>query len=238
MQICSDAIAKERATDASALSHHEKSQVLSQEDRTLARMKHRARALGLVVAIGLVSLPGSLCASAEDAFKEEVSGGVEEIFIFRTLRTEQHRGATPACAAAPFRTVTEDHYDLWSIELRASDSRVVRTHRKPVGEFRACFSQLAQDKPLSMYAWGTIARIPWAGVGECVMSKSQPPIRTALALNCQLSLSGLPDRYASGLATSSSLAPLLGREKGPTAHVPGYLSTSVVTVRLWKKATP
>ena len=43
--------------------------------------------------------------------------------------------------------------------------------------------------------------------------------------------------HAAGAADSaaafSSLAPRLPRERGPTAHVPGYLSTSVVTVRLW-----
>ena len=110
----------------------------------------------------------SSAAGSEDAFKQEAEAGIEEIYVFRTMRTEQQRGATPACAPAPFPTVSEDVYALWSIELRASDSRVVKTHRKAVGEFHACFSQLAQDKPLNMYAWGTIAHVPWTGVGECV----------------------------------------------------------------------
>ena len=110
---------------------------------------------------------------------------------------------------------------------------MVSTHEKSVGEFRACFSQLAEGKPLNMYAWGTIARTPWTGVGECAITKSQPPDRTVLALNCQLNLSGLPDRYTGGMLTSSTLAPLLAREHGPTAHAPGYLSTSVVTARFW-----
>jgi hypothetical protein len=64
----------------------------------------------------------------------------------------------------------------------------------------------------------------------------QPPIRTALAFTCRLDLSGLPESYAGGFLVSSTLAPLLGANQPPDAHVPGYLSTSVVTVRLWKKA--
>jgi hypothetical protein len=196
-------------------------------------MSFTKRVTGLALMVGFVWAQATGAADSASAFKQEVSAGIEEIFVFRTTRSDQQRGATPACAAAPFPTVTEDHYDLWSIELRASDSRVVGTHKKAVGDFRACFSQLAQDKPLSMYAWGTIAHTPWTGVGECAITKSQPPVRTVLALNCQLNLSGLPDRYAGGMLTSSTLAPLLGREQGPTAHVPGYLSTSVVTARFW-----
>ena len=176
-------------------------------------------------------------ASAESpdsaAFRQEVKAGIEEIFVFRTTRSSKELGATPACSAAPFDTVTEDHYDLWSIELRASDSRVVSTHKKPVGQFRACLSLLSQSQPLKMYATGVIAGITWTGIGECAITKAQPPVRTVLSLNCQLNLSDLPDRYAGGVLTSSTLAPLLAREQGPTAHVPGYLSTSVVTARFW-----
>lgn len=186
------------------------------------------------LALILTGMQSAGAASPDAAsFKQEVKAGIEEIFVFRTTRSSQERGATPACAAAPFVTATEDHYDLWSIELRASDSRVVSTHKKPVGEFRACLSQLAQGQPLNMYATGSIAGTQWTGVGECAITKAQPPVRTVLSLNCQLNLSGLPDRYAGGVLTSSTLAPLLPREQGPTAHVPGYLSTSVVTVRFW-----
>jgi hypothetical protein len=196
---------------------------------------HKGQVFGLIM---IASLAGALAAGAdspEGAYREEVRAGVEEIYVFRTTRTDQQRGATPVCAAASFPSVSEDVYSLWSMELRASDSRVVNTHRKSVGEFHACLGQLAQDKPLDMYATGSVARIPWVGAGQCVITQAQPPARTVLALNCQINLSGLPDEYAGGMLTSNTLAPLLGREKGPTAHVPGYLSTSVVTVRLWKK---
>jgi hypothetical protein len=135
----------------------------------------------------------------------------------------------------PFASANEDYYDLWSIELRASDSRLSNSHRSAVGGFTACLGPLALDHPLEMYATGTVARIPWVGVGECAALKSQPPVRTAIAFTCQLNLSGLPDAYSGGFLVSSTLAPFLGKNQPATAHVPGYLSTSVVTLRLWRK---
>jgi len=194
-----------------------------------------ATAVAVLVAC-LASTQSARAADSADAFKQEVSAGLEEIFVFRTIRSEQQQGATPDCAAAPFTSTREDTYDLWSIELRASDSRVVATHRKPVGSFRACFTKLEQGKPLDMYAMGTVGKVSWIGTGECLITQAQPPVRTVLALNCALNLSGLPQGYAGGFATSSTVAPLLGRDAAPSAHVPGYLSTSVVTLRFWKTA--
>ncbi len=169
------------------------------------------------------------------AYTEEVRAGLEEIFVFRTTRTQHHQGGAPACASAPFHPVDNDYYALWSIGLQAADSRVVDTHERAVGGFSACFGPLARDRPLEMYATGSVAHIPWTGSGECLVTKAQPPVRTALAFTCRLALSGLPDAYAGGLVVSSTLAPFISKTQSPSAHVPGYLSTSVVVMRLWKK---
>jgi hypothetical protein len=182
----------------------------------------------------LAGVSASQAAPTASSFKEEVKAGVEEIFVFRTTRTRRTTGATPACASAPFPSVAEDFYDLWSVQMRASDARIVDTHKSSVGGFTACFGQAVQGQPLLMYATGTVARIPWAGTGECNPLKSQPPVRTVAAFNCILNLSGLPEAYAGGFLASSTVAPI-GKGLDPTAHVPGYLSTSVVTLRLWRK---
>jgi hypothetical protein len=200
-------------------------------------MKPTRSATAAAVLVACLASPQSTrAADSADAFKQEVSVGLEEIFVFRTIRSEQQQGATPDCAAAPFTSTREDTYDLWSLELRASDSRVIATHRKPVGRFRACFTKLEQGKPLGMYAMGTVGKVSWTGTGECLVTQAQPPVRTVLALNCALNLSDLPQGYSGGFATSSTVAPLLGRDAGPGAHVAGYLSTSVVTIRFWKAA--
>ena len=189
----------------------------------------------MLLIAGLLWASASQASPTQSTYKQEVRAGAEEIYVFRTTRTQHHPGATPACAAAPFPSANEDYYDLWSIELRATDSRVVNTHKSEVGGFTACLGQLVQDHPVQMYATGTVAHIPWVGVGECVVLKSQPPVRTAVAFTCQLNLSGLPEAYSGGFGVSSTLSPFLSKDQPATAHVPGYLSTSVVTLRLWKK---
>ena len=153
----------------------------------------------------------------------------------RTTRTQHAAGATPACAAAPFPSANEDYYELWSVDVRAKDGRVVDTQKSNVGGFTACLGKLVQGQPVAMYATGTVAHIPWTGAGECTVLKSQPPVKTAIAFHCLLDLSGLPDAYTGGFMVSSTLSPFISRDQPATAHVPGYLSTSVITIRLWKK---
>ena len=184
-----------------------------------------------------------LSAQAEQTaavYKQEITAGTEEIYVFRTSRTEATPGGTPFCAAAPFVSIREDFYALASLELNTKTSKVTNTHVRPVGGFRACFTGFSpvvegQARTLQMFAKGETAGIPWTGQGGCVVMAAQPPVRTVLALNCQLALSGLGEPYASGLLVSSTVAPVLGANARPDAHVPGYLSTSVVTLRLWKK---
>jgi len=174
--------------------------------------------------------------SGEAVSGGEVGGGAEEIYVFRTTRTRHVRGPTEVCAPAPFASANEDYYELWSIKLRSRDSRLVNARQSVVGGFTACLGQLAVGQPLPMYAMGTVADIPWTGVGECLPLKSQPPVRTAIAFTCRLDLAGLPSGYAGGFLVSSTLAPALGGNPPAAAHVPGYLSTSVVSMRLWTKA--
>jgi hypothetical protein len=201
----------------------------------MLRMNRQKNLCNLLLAAGLLWTPASQARPAQSSYKQEVRAGVEEIYVFRTTRTQHQSGSTAACASAPFTVANQDYYELWSIESRASDSRITNTHRNDVGGFTACLGQLVKDQPLEMYATGTVAHIPWVGVGECLALKSQPPIRTAIAFTCHLNLSGLPEAYASGFLVSSTLAPFLGKTQDATAHVPGYLSTSVVVLRLWKK---
>ena len=183
----------------------------------------------------VLALPDARSDQLQSSYKDEVAAGLEEIFVFRTSRTRHTAGQTSACSAAPFSSTNEDFYQLWSIQTHAADSRVVNTHVRNVGGFTACLGQLARDQPLQMYATGTVDQIPWIGVGECLALMSQPPVRTAIAFTCHLNLSGLPERYTGGFLTSSTLAPFLGKDQPPTAYIPGYLSTSVATVRLWKR---
>lgn len=188
-----------------------------------------------LLVVGVLGAVTTRADSPRLAFENEVRGGLEEIYVFRTTRTARQAGASPACSSAPFQVANSDHYDLWSIGLRAADSRVVETHKRAVGSFNGCFTPLVPGRPLQMYANGAVGRIRWTGLGECRVADAQPPARTVVAFSCQLKLSDLPQSYAGGLAVSSTLATHLGKDTPAMAHVPGYLSTSVVIIRFWKK---
>jgi hypothetical protein len=166
--------------------------------------------------------------SEPSAYREEISAGLEEIYVTRSIRTQYIKGATPACAAASFDSASEQHYDMWSLREQSSDARIVATHERPVGSFVACFGPLGQDGTLKASMQGTLGRLTYAGRGDCRVMGSKPPAPGLAPLACTVDLSALPDGYVGGYLTTSSLAPTQG------AHVHGFLSTSVIIYRLWK----
>lgn len=204
----------------------------------MLRTQSRVKCLILnLLLVAVLTEATRVAKAAPDAalFRSEVRSGAEEIYVFRTTRARRIEGATPACAAAPFASANEDFYDLWSMKLRDVDARIIDSHRKAVGGFTACFGQALPGQPLKMYASGKVGALPWTGIGECQVMKSTTPVRTIVPFNCVLDLGGLPADYIGGFGASSTLATNLGRDADPTAHVPGYLSTSVVIIRVWRK---
>lgn len=173
-----------------------------------------------------------------DQHAHEVTGGKEEVHVFRTSRTQRVRGSTELCRAAPFESVAEDHYALASFTTDSATSRIDDSHVLPVGEFRACFGAAVTGQPIAMYARGRVGALEWSGRGECSGMPSQPPDRRVVAFNCNLTLDGLPPEYVGGWATSSTLQPVLGADAAADAKVEGYLSTSVVVMRVWRRVEP
>lgn len=203
-------------------------------------MNHSGKALALLIPLVMLCSAGCVTRTAKPEsaarFEAEVSGVAEEIYIHRTVRVAHQRGASEACASAPFPVANEDVYELWSLRVRPADSRVTDSHVERVGSFRACIGALAQGRPFSIYVITTLKDRTYTGLGECTGTPSQPPVRTVLSLTCVASLSHLPPEYAGGVIVTSTLAPVTGGNQPVDAHVRGYLSTSVLVVRLWKKA--
>jgi hypothetical protein len=158
----------------------------------------------------------------------------EEVYVFRTQRTEHLRGATADCAAARFESAAQDHYTLWSLASAHRSARIKDAHVRQVGEFRACFGASSSGRPFGMFATGTIGDIPWSGYGECSPVVAQPPEPKVRAYTCNLTIDGLPAGYAGGWFASSTVAPQLGTNAPADAQVAGFLSMSVVTLRLWR----
>jgi hypothetical protein len=106
--------------------------------------------------------PPALQTSASDSqYKEEVSAGVEEIYVARTVRTQYTSGATPACSAAPFTSASEQHYDVWSMSLNASNGRIANSHEKRLGDFTGCFGRPAADGTFPLYFMGMQGTVPY-----------------------------------------------------------------------------
>ena len=189
------------------------------------------RALLMLLLLSGCTGPAHRPSEADATYRTEVTAGLEEIFVTRTTRTLYVRGGTLACAAAPFVAASEQHYDDWSLDIRGDDARVVRTHVARVGGFTACFGPVQTGGRFPLYARGRIGSLGYTAMGECRFMKSKSPAAGLLVLTCSADLSGLPEGYAGGYLTTSSLATAGGTKALP---VRGYLSTSVITMRLWK----
>jgi hypothetical protein len=198
-------------------------------------MRRRAFLLPMLLALLCYGCASAPAANPSSDYHQEISAGLEEVYINRTVRTEHIRGGTPACSAAPFTVANEDVYETWSMELQSSDGRVVDTHRQKTGSFRICIGQLAAGRPFGVYMITSMGSTPHTAVGECTAAPAQPPLKTLAAFNCVAKIEGLPPDYAGGAIVTSTLAPVLGANQPVDAHVPGFLSTSVIVTRLWKK---
>jgi len=189
--------------------------------------------LACLVAVPAVNIAPAAEPVLATSIQDEFTAGLEQVFVFRTTRTARTRGATPNCQSAGFESNSEDVYQLWSVRSDAETARVTDAHVKPIGEFHACFGA-ATGQSFPMYATGKMGAIGWTGRGECALVTPQPPEAALRALNCNLKVDELPSGYAGGWLSSSSLAPVLGAAAPPDAHLRGYMSTSVVTLRLWR----
>jgi hypothetical protein len=70
--------------------------------------------------------------------------------------------------------------------------------------------------------------------GECHLAKTDVPERGLSSIFCTQNVSDLPADYVGGLVTTNTLlnsTHLVGTETEP----PGYVQSSIATVRLWKK---
>jgi hypothetical protein len=137
----------------------------------------------LVMACSAATLSPAAEPIIASTIQEEISAGLEQVFVFRTARTARTRGPTPGCQAAGFASNAEDVYRLWSIRTVQSTARVKDAHVRAIGEFRACFGAATATQTIPMYAFGTMGGIGWNGRGECVGMAAQPPEPAVRALN-------------------------------------------------------
>jgi len=159
--------------------------------------------IALVAAAGCISTPGA-SGGSEATYSEEVTSG----------------------------SVSEQHYEEWSIAVSTENARVMKTHERAVGLFMACFSAPTAAGTFALYMRGRIGSVSYTAAGECKFMRAKPPAGKLLVLSCYADVCDLSAGYVGGYLTTSYLAPAGGRS---AEHVRGYLSTSVITIRFWRR---
>jgi hypothetical protein len=196
---------------------------------------HCQRALfGIVILGALSGLAGAAPPPAPEASAARASPGIEDIYIFRSLRVE--RSAPDAfCDAAKigFTAARLDRYVFKAVVTRAPDGKVVDARSHQSGTLRACFDGNPGDADVNFYAEGVLAGVAATGKGKCTNIASDYPEPGITSIRCFLKLSNLSPPYVAGVLTTNSIVSrqAIGEQSDP----PGYTQPSIATIRLWRK---
>jgi hypothetical protein len=162
---------------------------------------------------------------------------VEDVYVARSTRISTAIPPTAVCNKAPFKAVREGYFTWSSVETRPEDGRVSNPAAKTIGDLRGCFGARETQGSSSVitynaYTEGTIAGIPFKGIGSCQNQANFP--ETGIShIKCFQALSGLPSEYVGGVLLNNGI--MSQNEKGDVSSPPGYLQSGIATFRLWKK---
>jgi len=159
---------------------------------------------------------------------------VEQIYVARSTHTSTTVPATAFCDKAPFKAEREAYGTWSSVETRPEDGRVSNPAVKTIGDIRACFGSRGTRDPSSLdaYSEGTIAGVPFKGIGSCRIRANFPEAGISQGW-CFQALSGLPSEYVGGMILNNGIASQ--NQNGDVSSPPGYLQSGIATFRLWKK---
>ena len=121
---------------------------------------------------------------------------------------------------------------MWSVRVRARDGGVDDAKASDVGSLKACFGATPDPSVVNFYAEATLSAMPMTGNGACHLVEANAPEKGISTFRCHLKLRGLAAPYTSGLLTTSSV--VSKAVLGPDSDPPGYVQTSIATVRLWR----
>jgi len=163
---------------------------------------------------------------------------LERIYVVHSIRTSRV-AATAFCDSERVGfagTRFEDAFAFWSTSSRTDDGLVTNPSAKKIGIGRACFGPTEDPQRVNFYAEGAIANVPFRGNGDC-RSANDVPERGLSFSSCMLALRGLPAEYTGGRLTSNSISSAM-QLTGEDTEPPGYLQSSIATIRLWRQRTP
>jgi hypothetical protein len=195
-------------------------------------MKPNATFLILLSALCSISSSEALQIAPSDSAS---SSPVEDIYIARSLR-ESRIAPTEFCSQTRtgFGSATvEDQYTFRSTATRPADGLMVDANVTTIGRLHACFGSTGDPATANFYAEGVLGGVPFTGTGECRALKRDYPETGITGYRCLLELRDLPKAYIGGQLTTNTVVSrnAIGERSDP----PGYIQSSIATVRLWKR---
>jgi hypothetical protein len=183
-----------------------------------------------------VSLFFAGCATPQGTTPSTLSNAREEIYVLRSIR-EQHVSSNEWCSQdrtgfAPLPKDADRKLSFWTVRTDPSDGKIVDAKANRSDDVRVCFGATSDRSVLNFYGEGTLGGKPYNGSGDCRVVAGDSPEKGMAVLRCFLTLRGLPAPYVGGLMLTSTIGSraMLGGESDP----PGYIQSSIATIRLWK----
>ncbi len=182
---------------------------------------------GLSIAVSLDAFPQS---------KGAPSGGVEDIYIVRSVRDSRSFLPSDFCAEARIGFSNgggaEDKFTFRSTATRDADGLMTNASVKPVGNLHGCFGPTADSLVWKFYAEGAVGAISFKGRGECVQKRNVPE-EGMTPTRCFLDLYDISNPYVGGLVTSNAINSY--QDLGDVSLPAGYTQSGIFTLRLWKR---
>jgi hypothetical protein len=195
-------------------------------------MRLQSRLIASVFLVGLV-LPAMAQRSTDT---QNAAYEVEEIYVAHSIRISTTVPPTTFCNNAHFKDgrIIEAYFKWSSVETSVNDGRLSNPAANTIGDIRGCFGSTPDPIFLTVYVEGTIAGIPFKGMGNC-QEQTDFPERGINHARCFAALSGLPNNYVGGALLNNGI--VSQSNIGSTSSPPGYLQSGLATFRLWKKRT-
>lgn len=165
------------------------------------------------------------------------SSGLEEIYVFRSIREEQAAPTDGWCATSrvgfePHARDADRFFSFWSVQSRPEDGRVIDAKRTRVAELRGCFGPTDDRARQNFHAEIRVREMAFQGKGECLALMVNFPEPGLFPVRCQLILSGLPAPFVGGMLTTNTMTSQAGF--GGDSEPAGYTQASIATIRLWR----
>ena len=182
------------------------------------------------------------CAAQAPATTEQATVGVrEDILVLRSVkegRDPKSDWCTPARTAfepldpSKGGFLSEERYSMWAVTVRPADGRISDAKASKAGELRACFRSTADPKMVGFFTEGRLAGVTFRGSGNCLVLRLDFPEKGIRPVRCFLELRDLPAPYTGGVLTTNSVTSRAAL--GDATDPPGYVQSSIATVRLWR----